>query len=95
MINLSSARKPSVNYRNAKVAAHANRLSWHQQQMINEMAEEINSYFPGAISMQSAVSHNSNRIDDIINMEMQRISTLRLSPIRVEAESKMTVSDRV
>ena len=66
--------------------------------MLNEMAEEINSYFPGAISLQSAASHNnnSNRIDEIFNLEMQRgVSTLRLSPIRLEVESKMTVSDRV
>ena len=60
------------------------------------MVDEMNSYFPGITSFnrQSPVNH-SNRIEDYINMEMQRVGTLRLSPIKQEAESKMTVSDRV
>ena len=74
-------------------------LLLHQHRLLTEIEEEINSYMPAMMS-SSYVSGLSQKLNLRESMqqkyEMQRYTeNLRLSSIRMEVESRMTVSDRV
>lgn len=71
----------------------------HQQRILTEIEEEVNSFLPGMMSSCNASRLSYKHclaVENNRNFEVQRfVENLRLSPIRLEVESRMTVSDRV